>query len=376
MSKMCLCYRPNPQVGPFFENWELFLKPRAEVDDPTKLDPTIQQILPYTTIFRQVVREVDGVAEDSLELLSYKRADQGTEKQLIGMRSVGMGGHMDKLPDEDQGILQLIYEEAKRELVEEIRFKVKPARLHASILNAARHNNLIAVKDRNPVDSVHTAIGILVNFDEHPGNENLIPEAGHIEDLRWIDISAITPAEVEGYETWSQIVIQGMQRNLSEFLAAKAQHIEMMQQHEQMARKQQAIDAVNLAAEESDDKAPLLHFEALSENGSAFFDYDHEAIRLEVVEGQEGGTGFKLHAKDRAGPAKFAVARGGVEYTFFLNIAAVEGDESQKLRVILVDTQVAPFTPPADQLTDSTAETQATDSSSNTNTDVVNHIVV
>lgn len=338
MSKVCLCYRPNPQVGPMIENWDVFLMDRAVVDDPKALDPSVQQILPYVTIFRKIDREVNGQTSESLELLSYFRGGKTTEARLVAKRSVGFGGHIDRLPGEEESILQLIFEETRRELVEEIGFKVNARKLHAAVIAAARSFNFIAVKDAEPVDSVHTALGIMLDISEHPGNDNLVLEAGHIEDARWINIEDITLEELDGYETWSKIVVAGMQRNLGEYRQAVARHKAHVEEQIANVKKVEMIDAINLKAEESEDKAVLIELSPLETGEKIDYEYDATMFRLEEVEG-----GIKVHAVgDYVGQAVFGFELGGMQHGFLFNIVPWSDEEPLRRRAILTNTMSAP----------------------------------
>ena len=184
MSKQALCMRLDT-TGAEMENWDTFLMDRAVVDDPNNRNPVIQQILPYVTFFRVVENEKDGHKQEVLEILSYRRGNAGDEKELVERRSVGFGGHIDSLPGDN--LLAHIHDEAAREIREELGLKVNSKKLHAAIVNCARHYSYLVVND-GTVNSVHTGLSLLLNYNDHENGQQIALEKGHIEDVRWIDV--------------------------------------------------------------------------------------------------------------------------------------------------------------------------------------------
>lgn len=356
MSKQCLCYRPADN-SPYLEDWTTFLMDRAEVDDPEKLDPAIQQILPYVTIFRKVTKHVDGVELESLELLSYRRGGKTTEQRLAAKRSVGFGGHIDALPGDS--ILQHIFEETSRELTEELHFKVNAKRLHATIVACARNLNFIAVKNRAPVDAVHTALCLLLDFSEHPGNDNLVLEAGHVEDLRWINVEDTGDEELQAtYETWSELVVQGLRHNLLQFRAAKAEHEEMQALQEERERQATLVREINARAAEVGDGTLVLEMPAPRNGESIAWDYDEKLLRLEIL---ANGLDTRVHPIGDFGVVQLNIARGELATTYILQIVPESQDAPEKKRLVLATIRTEVIEP-ASQEGDSTgapSETQA-----------------
>lgn len=232
--KQALCFRPLPEVGPYLENWDVFLMDRAVVDDPQKLDPSIKQIIPYVTFYRTYSTAVDGQPEsETIEVLSYSRGKETTEGRLVDKRSVGVGGHIDRMPELNESILQLIFLETKREIEEELGIDVNAKALHAAIISSARNFNYL-VMDDGTVNSVHLGFALMLNFNDHATEENFKLEAGHIEDPKWIGIEQISDEELNCYEGWSQEVIKGLRRKLGEFHKAVEQEQQLMQHMREM----------------------------------------------------------------------------------------------------------------------------------------------
>jgi predicted NUDIX family phosphoesterase len=228
MNKPCLCFRPGEGRGPFVENWNFFLMDRSIVDDPAVLDPSIQQVIPYVTFYRQVERQTeDGVKYISFELLAYSRGQESGEVRLVGNSSIGFGGHIDRLPGDN--ILELFHDEAKREIREELGIELNSNRLYAAIISCLRNNNLIMLND-GTVNAVHCALSLMLDINEHQGEQALKLEEGHIEKPRWIDVEAIQGEELTYYEGWSRVVIQGLQNLIRQMVDAERKKIAFLAQ--------------------------------------------------------------------------------------------------------------------------------------------------
>lgn len=79
-----------------------------------------------------------------LQLFSYTRSTQGDEGRLYGKRSIGVGGHVDKVPAKNtlDGLLDLLSETILQELKEEIGYyePVEPAYFRDNIYMQVKHN--------------------------------------------------------------------------------------------------------------------------------------------------------------------------------------------------------------------------------------------
>jgi predicted NUDIX family phosphoesterase len=167
-----------------FQSDELSYRPRGEMEQ----DPSFKQLIPYV-LFRHV--DADGTPC----LFQYKRGGGQGEARLHAKRSVGIGGHISTL-DADAGSAQDVYLEGmQRELEEEVVIKTPFADQLVGLIN----------DDQTPVGQVHLGIVHLYEVESPAvhAREADILEAGFqpIEQLL---------AELDQFETWSQIVVQAM----------------------------------------------------------------------------------------------------------------------------------------------------------------------
>lgn len=291
MKKQCLCYRPADETTPFIENWKLFLMDRDVVDDPANPDPTIQQLIPYVTIYRNYTIERAGQPVQSLQVLSYQRGAETTEQRLTALRSVGFGGHIDSMPADL--LIAHIFNEISRELTEELGFKINTRELEKSILGSIRSNNLLVVRDGEMVDRVHTALGIMIDFEKHPGNDDLVLEEGHIEDVRWVGVEEVTPDELGGYESWSKLVITGLTRMIGEYRAAKLEAKQLEEQQVERAKIAAQIGEFNKAAEAHPDGAFIIAQSPLSAHPAVVRDYESSVLKVQKNE-EDGSIAVSL----------------------------------------------------------------------------------
>ena len=154
-------------------------RPRFEVED----DPTWKQIIPYV-----VFRSGDQV-------FTYARGKSGTEARLRQLRSLGVGGHVAE-EDADGRATRDAYEVAlHRELAEEVALG-SPGRLSTiGLIN----------DDSNPVGQVHLGVVHLYELDK-PLVES---REDALADPAFMTIADLI-ASRDGFETWSQIVIDAV----------------------------------------------------------------------------------------------------------------------------------------------------------------------
>jgi predicted NUDIX family phosphoesterase len=170
-----LCTRWNDYLPTLLDPAHLDYRPRGEVET----DPSFKQLIPYV-----VLRWRDQV-------FHYVRGEQGTEKRLQALRSVGLGGHISA---EDGLVASDPYRAGMlRELAEEVHLESAYAELCLGLIN----------DDRTPVGQVH--LGIVHVFElESPEvrrREEGIAEAGFAPLTR-------LRAEHDQFETWSQFVLE------------------------------------------------------------------------------------------------------------------------------------------------------------------------
>ena len=154
------------------------VKRRGEMED----NPSYKQLISYVIIS----------SEDEKTLL-YKRLTGGDETRLHGLLSIGVGGHMNDVPEAD-AIEEKLFINAKRELEEEVG-------LTGEQLEDIRIIGLIN-DDDNEVGRVHIGVVFKVTVEE-------ADVASHEEDtleLIWEKDDQL--AERSPYESWSELIIK------------------------------------------------------------------------------------------------------------------------------------------------------------------------
>jgi predicted NUDIX family phosphoesterase len=159
-------------------------RPRGEMEE----DPSYKQLIPYV-----IFRHVDESGAE--RVFQYTRGKGQGEKRLHAKRSVGIGGHIcsdDESPSRDSSP----YEEGMRRELEEEVFIHTPYR--------SRMVGMIN-DDLTSVGSVH--LGVVHLFDvETPDVE---PREAEILDAGFRPTAELL-AEVEQFESWSQICLQAL----------------------------------------------------------------------------------------------------------------------------------------------------------------------
>ncbi len=156
-------------------------RPRGEMEQ----DPSFKQLIPYV-IFRHT--EPSGVQK----LFRYTRGTGQGEQRLHRKHSVGIGGHISS-EDADEGCP---YEEGmRRELAEEVQIDTPFQSRCVGLLN----------DDQTEVGKVH--LGVVHIFDvEAPRVE---PRESEIIDARFVPVDRLL-ADLEGFESWSQISLRAL----------------------------------------------------------------------------------------------------------------------------------------------------------------------
>jgi len=144
-------------------------------------DPSFKQIIPYAVISHK----------DSFFL--FKRTSGQTEKRLLDLFSLGVGGHMNPGSSMEPEEHYLI-DELKRELFEEVR-----------LLNDCSAEDVEFIgfinDDTIPVSRVH--IGLLYNI--RVSNKDVYVSETDKMTAAWVDKSDLA-GFYEGMETWTKIV--------------------------------------------------------------------------------------------------------------------------------------------------------------------------
>lgn len=128
-------------------------------------------------------------------VLSYAR--KGGEKRLHGMRSLGIGGHVD-IDDlsmlNNKPFLSALITSIEREVWEEIRY---PARI------GSRQLDSIIVDTSNDVGKVHLGVPVILDVTYR---DEVVPNPDELLDPQWIHVNDLV-AHRESYENWSKLLI-------------------------------------------------------------------------------------------------------------------------------------------------------------------------
>ena len=166
------------------ESDQVSYRPRGEMEQ----DPSFKQLIPYM-LFRH--RSADG----TVKLFQYTRGGGMGEARLHAKRSVGIGGHISTLDSEGSTTGGAYRDGLERELAEEVVLETPYSEKLVGMIN----------DDETPVGQVH--LGVVHLFDvEQPAvrpNETDILDAGFrpVEEIL---------ADLDGFETWSQIVVRAL----------------------------------------------------------------------------------------------------------------------------------------------------------------------
>jgi predicted NUDIX family phosphoesterase len=158
-------------------------RPRDAMED----DPSFKQLIPYC-LFRHTLS--DGTPL----LFQYTRGSGQGESRLHAKRSVGIGGHISR---EDAAIAgDDVYREGmRRELAEEVQIDTAYDETCVGLIN----------DDETEVGRVH--LGVVHVFDlaepRVQSNEDDICETGFLPVDILLD-------DLDGFETWSQIVLKAL----------------------------------------------------------------------------------------------------------------------------------------------------------------------
>ena len=156
-------------------------KVRAEAE----VDPAFKQIIPY------VIFHSGG------SVFCYTRGTSQGEARLHRKRSLGVGGHVDEADFDGLATLDAYERALRRELDEEV---------HVSSPGTLRRVGLIN-DDLTPVGAVH--LGVVHIYElKRP---DVVPKEEGLAEAGFVPVGDL-PGLREGFETWSQICIDGLLR--------------------------------------------------------------------------------------------------------------------------------------------------------------------
>jgi predicted NUDIX family phosphoesterase len=158
-------------------------RPQAEAD------PSYKQIIPY------VIMSCDG------KYLSYVRGRRAGESRLTGLRSIGIGGHINPIDADNSSLFAYLYENyltaVQREVAEEVCVEAGHSDTIVALLN----------DDSTEVGSVH--LGIVHHWIL--GSPNVSRREQVITQMAFM-----SPAELcevkDSMETWSQLCLELLEK--------------------------------------------------------------------------------------------------------------------------------------------------------------------
>lgn len=182
------------------EGDDLAYRPRGEMEQ----DPSFKQLIPYV-----IFRHTDGAGV--VRVFQYTRGGGQGEARLRAKRSVGVGGHISTLDHDSAGrdsagrevagadtggVYHDVYREGLlRELAEEVVIETDFRDQCVGLIN----------DDESPVGQVHLGVVHIYDVDEPA----VRPREADILDAGFRPVVEIL-AELDGFESWSQIAMRAL----------------------------------------------------------------------------------------------------------------------------------------------------------------------
>ena len=157
--------------------------PRAQAE----IDPSYKQLIPY------VIMACDG------KYLSYVRGKRAGETRLVGLRSIGIGGHINPVDADNSSLFAYLYDNyltaVEREVTEEVSVEAKHTDRIVALLN----------DDSTEVGSVHLGIVHYWNLDtpKVTKREQMISQMSFETAVKLQEVR-------DTMETWSQLYLDGL----------------------------------------------------------------------------------------------------------------------------------------------------------------------
>ncbi len=161
--------------------WEQILKNAIFIDrDKAEASQSYKQIIPYSLL------------QVGDRFLSYRRTKKGKEGRLKGLRSVGIGGHINPIDGEFEDV---VLASLVREFEEEIGLSITK-----DVVSLVGFIN----DDTNPVGFVHFGVFFLVQAQEFDLDRTAEDSIADLELVRPEDVLS----KAEEYETWSVLAME------------------------------------------------------------------------------------------------------------------------------------------------------------------------
>ncbi len=181
-------------VGPYLSSIFVEGVPRFMLRSRVENDPSLKQLIPY------VLMICDG------KCLSYVRGTRAGETRLVGKRSIGIGGHIDKLDHEkvlplfDRDLRKAYSEAVEREVTEEVNVRAGHTDRIVALLN----------DDSTEVGQVHLGIVHLWELDA----PNVTKREQMITQLVFESPTELAKVR-DTFETWSTICLDNLDELMS-----------------------------------------------------------------------------------------------------------------------------------------------------------------
>lgn len=170
--------------------------PRFMLRSKAETDPSFKQLIPYVMIAHQG------------KMLSYVRGKRAGETRLVGLRSIGIGGHIN--PVDHESSINTDFRDAYRSAVErEVAEEINVDSTHRDSVVALLND------DSNEVGQVHLGIVHLWELEA--------PKVSKREQMI-TQMTFMTPAELQTardtLETWSQLCLDNLSAMTKERIAS------------------------------------------------------------------------------------------------------------------------------------------------------------
>lgn len=179
---------PNPST--LFRK-ETFLLDRKDCET----DQDYLQIIPYVTL----------VDKQTKDIFIYKRGKASNETRLIGEYSLGLGGHIEEEPDNENTLKDTIAKGTMRELTEEVGLTTEDYMDNIVYKYATENFGCIHCRD-NEVGKVHIGLTMFLMIDKKHITST---EKDVVCNGQWLSIDNIkklTEAKEISLESWSRLV--------------------------------------------------------------------------------------------------------------------------------------------------------------------------
>lgn len=135
-------------------------------------------------------------------IFSYSRASTSGETRLVGKHSIGIGGHIDIVPQAD--FVGMMADEALREFQEEVGLKTTKE-LRNQLISKLESGQFLYIRNKEEeVDAVHLGFAMVVDIERESDLTKI--EDSEIQSPKWLTLTECQQYSTEGYfESWSKI---------------------------------------------------------------------------------------------------------------------------------------------------------------------------